>query len=72
MAKVRTNKAGNKFKLVLIIAALLMLVSHLAKQLIDSNKPKKEIMLNELSEPDSSTYQQPVDSIWHHTEFVQD
>lgn len=72
MEKVRTNQAGNKFKLVPIIVVLLMLLSHLIKQVIDSNHPKKELMLKELSVPDSSTYQQPNDSIWHNTEFVQD
>ncbi len=72
MEKVKTNTSGNKFKFVLIVVALLMLGSHLIKQLIDSNKPKKEMIPNELPDNETSAKQLPVDSIWHNTEFVQD
>lgn len=69
MEEVKKQNNRNIWPLFFISLAILLLIIHLAIQIIETNKPAEETSINKQSFPESSTEPIKADSIWHNTEF---
>jgi|GEM_PF-6250381 len=70
MEEVNKQKTRNILPSIFICMAILLLIIHLAVQLLETNKSEKEITNKDLQWPEKPVESLKPDSIWEGTEFI--